>query len=441
MTQLEKALEGKITREVKIAAKEESISPQTLSSLVAAGRVVITHNKNHTSCRPLAIGEQTRTKVNANIGTSEKASNLKTELRKLHIAVKAGADTVMDLSTGGNLDKIRREIIAASPIPIGTVPIYQAAREATDSGKTIADMSASALFEVIEKHCADGVSFITVHCGVTRSTVDRVRKQGRILGIVSRGGAFLCRWIEANRRENPLYEDYDKLLSIAKKYDVVLSLGDGLRPGCIADATDRGQIEELILLGELARRARKSGVQVIIEGPGHVPLDQIEANVQVQKKLTDGAPFYVLGPLVTDIACGYDHIAGAIGGALAAQAGADFLCYVTASEHLRLPTPEDVREGVIASRIAAHAADIVKGIARARAQDLKMAKARAALNWALQAKLSLDPERARKLQGKRPLRESEVCTMCGEFCAIKLYHARAGRKNIRHRDTEKRRKK
>jgi phosphomethylpyrimidine synthase len=429
MTQIEKALAGKITREVRIAAKEESLSPQTLSSLVAAGRAVVVHNKIHLHCRTLAIGESTRTKVNANIGTSEKASDLKTELKKLRIAVEAGADTVMDLSTGGNLDKIRREIIAASTVAIGTVPIYQAAREVTDSGKTIADMSASSLFEVIEKHCADGVSFITVHCGVTRSSVDRVRNQGRILGIVSRGGAFLCRWIESNRRENPLYEDYDKLLSIAKKYDVVLSLGDGLRPGCIADATDRGQIEELILLGELARRARKSGVQVIIEGPGHVPLDQIEANVQVQKKLTDGAPFYVLGPLVTDIACGYDHIAGAIGGALAAQAGADFLCYVTASEHLRLPTPEDVREGVIASRIAAHAADIVKGIARARAQDLKMAKARASLNWALQAKLSLDPDRARRLQGRTPLQESETCTMCGDFCAIKMYRESRTRKN------------
>ncbi|MFH1422562.1 MAG: phosphomethylpyrimidine synthase ThiC [Planctomycetota bacterium] len=422
MTQIQSATLAKITREVRQAAKEEGISPENLSSRIASGKAVVVANKRHRLPNPLAVGEGTRTKVNANIGTSKKEANLKTELKKLKESIDAGADTVMDLSTGGNLDKIRRKIIAASTIPVGTVPIYQAVREVTDAGKTVADMSAEALFDVIEKHCEDGVGFITVHCGVTRSTVERVRKQGRILGIVSRGGAFLSRWIETNNKENPLYEEYDRLLSIAKKYDVVLSLGDGLRPGCIADATDRGQIEELILLGELARLARRAGVQVIIEGPGHVPLNQVKANVQLQKRLTDGAPFYVLGPLVTDIAAGYDHIAGAIGGAIAAAAGADFPCYVTASEHLRLPTVKDVREGVIASRIAAHAADIVKGVAHAQEQDMEMAYARAALNWTKQAELSIDPDNAKRIQKETPPQKADACTMCGEFCAIKIYN-------------------
>jgi phosphomethylpyrimidine synthase len=305
-------------------------------------------------------------------------------------------------------------------VPVGTVPIYQAAVEMPEKRKrSMVEMTAEDLFEVIESHGEDGVDFITVHCGVTRDSVGKIKREGRLLGVVSRGGAILVEWMEYNKKENPLYEHYDRLLEIAKAYDMTLSLGDGLRPGCLADATDRGQIQELILLGELTERAWAKGVQVMIEGPGHVPLDQIEANILLQKRLCHGAPFYVLGPLVTDIAPGYDHITGAIGGAIAARAGADFLCYVTPSEHLRLPTVDDVREGVIASRIAGHAADIARGLKGAMDPDCRMAKARKSLDWKAQIDLSIDPERARKLRESRMPKESDVCTMCGELCAVK----------------------
>jgi phosphomethylpyrimidine synthase len=420
MTQLESARAGEITPQLKACAASESADAQQMLSRVAAGRLVIEASPAHKGVTPLAIGEGTRTKVNANIGTSRDCSDIEAELQKLRAAVEAGADTVMDLSTGGDLDSIRKVLIENCPVPVGTVPIYQAAREATDRGGTIAELSPEHLFEVIEKHGEDGVSFITVHCGVTRTSLERLQRQGRVLGIVSRGGAFLCRWIEKNNRENPLYEHYDRLLEISRKYDMTLSLGDGLRPGCIADATDRGQIEELILLGELTRRAQDAGVQVIIEGPGHVPLDQIEANVKVQKQLTGGAPFYVLGPLVTDIAPGFDHITGAIGGAIAAWAGADFLCYVTPSEHLSLPGVEDVRRGVIASRIAAHAADIAKGVRGAAEKDRTMSVARANLDWKTQKDCALSKLPFEHYRDSSPPQDSDVCTMCGEFCAIKI---------------------
>jgi phosphomethylpyrimidine synthase len=326
----------------------------------------------------------------------------------------------MDLSTGPAIDETRKRVMKVSTVPVGTVPIYQAAIEMPEKRKrSMVEMTADDLFEVIERHGEDGVDFITVHCGVTRDSVGKIKREGRLLGVVSRGGAILVEWMEYNKKENPLYEHYDRLLEIAKAYDLTLSLGDGLRPGCLADATDRGQIQELILLGELTERAWATGVQVMIEGPGHVPLDQIEANVLLQKRLCHGAPFYVLGPLVTDIAPGYDHITGAIGGAIAARAGADFLCYVTPSEHLRLPTVDDVREGVIASRIAGHAADIARGLKGAMDLDCRMAKARKALDWKAQIDLSIDPERARKLRESRMPKESDVCTMCGELCAIK----------------------
>lgn len=420
MTQLENARKGIITNEMKQAALREGVDTNYIRSAIAEGTVIITKNKNHKSIEPLAIGKGLSTKINANIGTSQDRVDLREELEKLHIAVKAGADAVMDLSTGGPVDEIRRVILKESPVPIGTVPVYQAAMEAARKGKSFVELEADELFEIIERHAEDGVDFITVHCGVTQQSVERIRKEGRFMGIVSRGGALTAEWMNFNKKENPLFENYDRLLKIAKKYDMVLSLGDGLRPGCLADATDRGQVEELVILGELAQKAVSEDVQVMIEGPGHVPINQIEANILLQKRLCHGAPFYVLGPLVTDIAPGYDHITSAIGGAIAGAAGADFLCYVTPSEHLRLPTVEDVKEGVIASKIAAHAADIAKGVKGAMSRDIQMAKARKALNWDEQIRLSVDPEKARLLRESSLPSDKEVCTMCGSLCAIKV---------------------
>ena len=420
MTQLENARNNIITNEMKQAALREGVDTHYIRSAIAEGTVIITKNKNHKSIEPLAIGKGLSTKINANIGTSQDRVDLREELEKLHIAVKAGADAVMDLSTGGPVDEIRRVILKDSPVPIGTVPVYQAAMEAVRKGKSFVELEADELFEIIERHAEDGVDFITVHCGVTQQSVERIRKEGRFMGIVSRGGALTAEWMNFNKKENPLFENYDRLLKIAKKYDMVLSLGDGLRPGCLADATDRAQVEELVTLGELAQKAVSEDVQVMIEGPGHVPINQIEANILLQKRLCHGAPFYVLGPLVTDIAPGYDHITSAIGGAIAGTAGADFLCYVTPSEHLRLPTVEDVKEGVIASKIAAHAADIAKGVKGAMSRDIQMAKARKALNWDEQIRLSVDPEKARLLRESSLPSDKEVCTMCGSLCAIKV---------------------
>jgi phosphomethylpyrimidine synthase len=365
------------------------------------------------------VGKGLRTKVNANIGTSKERMSVAGEIEKLKAAVAAGADAVMDLSTGGPIIEIRKEILRQSTVSLGTVPIYQAAVETVETGRSIVQMDPEVLFLVIEEQCAEGVDFITVHCGVTRASVERLQRQGRIMDVVSRGGAFHLEWILVNDAENPLYERYDRLVEIAKKYDVTLSLGDGMRPGCLADATDRAQIEELVILGELRDVAVEAGVQVMIEGPGHVPLNQVETNMRIQKELCKGAPFYVLGPLVTDVAPGYDHITSAIGGAIAGAAGADFLCYVTPSEHLRLPDLEDVRQGVIASRIAAHAADIAKGVRGAMDWDMEMARRRKALDWKGQIELSIDPERARRLRESSIPTESDVCTMCGEFCSMK----------------------
>jgi phosphomethylpyrimidine synthase len=326
----------------------------------------------------------------------------------------------MDLSTGGDIRAIRKAIIKESSLVIGTVPIYQAAVQMLNSKKAIVEMTAEDMFRVIEENGEDGVDFITVHCGITKKSIGCLEIGGRHLGIVSRGGSFLANWIRCNKRENPLYEQYDKLLELAGHYDMVLSLGDGLRPGCIADATDRAQIEELITLGELTKRARDQGVQVMIEGPGHVPIREIKANVELEKSLCQGAPFYVLGPIPTDIAPGYDHITAAIGGAIAGSAGADFLCYVTPAEHLRLPTIEDVKEGIIASKIAAHIADIAKGVPGAIEKDLLMAKYRDEFNWEGQVNLSIDPEKVRACLETSESAGKEGCTMCGEFCAIKL---------------------
>jgi len=417
-TRIELARKGIITEEVKKAACLEGVEPELLSKDIASGLVVISRNVNH-DIKPIGIGRGLRTKINANIGTSKDRVSIDEEMQKLDVLIKYGADAVMDLSTGGPIRDIRKLLLGKSSIPVGTVPIYEAVVRAVEDKGSISSMSIDTLFETIQEHAEQGVDFVTVHCGLTRKTIETLRQDGRILDIVSRGGAFLLEWMIYNDRENPLYEYYDRLLELARKYDLTLSLGDGARPGCLADATDRTQIDELLALGELRDRAVEAGVQVIIEGPGHVPLNQVELNVKMQKEICKGAPFYVLGPLVTDIAMGYDHITAAIGGAIAGAAGADFLCYVTPSEHIRLPNLEDVKEGVIASKIAAHAADIAKGIKGAIDIDIEIAKRRKALDWEGQIALSLNPERVKEWRAQVPPTESEVCSMCGEFCAIK----------------------
>ena len=421
MTQLDQSRKGIITAEMKAAAHAEGVSPEFLRDGIAAGTIVICHNIKHTNGRPLAVGQGLRTKVNANIGSSADDTDIEKELEKARVAVANGADALMDLSTGGPVDEIRRAVIAETTACIGSVPLYQAALDTLRlKKKAIVDMTVDDIFAGIIKHGEDGVDFITVHCGVIHSTVERMKNEGRIMDVVSRGGAFTIEWMAHNGRENPLYEGFDRLLEIARRYDMVLSLGDGFRPGCLADATDRAQIHELIVLGELTQRAQEAGVQVMIEGPGHMPLNQIQANILLQKRLCHGAPFYVLGPLVTDIAPGYDHITCAIGGAIAAAAGADFLCYVTPSEHLRLPDVNDVKEGVIAARIAAHAADIAKGVPGALDLDTRMAKCRKKLDWEGQFALALDPEKARRLRAESGVADHGACTMCGEFCAYKV---------------------
>ncbi len=398
-------------------SKIEGVSEKKLLLGLSSGEIAIPYNKIHSPLHPMAVGKGLRTKVNANIGTSKESNDMNKELEKVDVCLKNKADAIMDLSTGGDLDEIRQAIINASTVPVGTVPIYQAAIEAGSVEKMTDDI----MFRVIEKHAASGVDFMTVHCGVTKALAKRMKGKVRVTDMVSRGGAFLFRWMTVKEKENPLYEQYDRLLDIAKKYGVTLSLGDGMRPGCIADAGDMLQMGELKELGKLAKRARKAGVQVIIEGPGHVPLDQIEEQMKLEKKMCDGAPFYVLGPLPTDIAPGWDHLTSAIGGALAASAGADFLCYVTPSEHLGLPNVQDVKDGIIASRIAAHIGDIVKRVKGAADWDLKMAKARKALDWDAQIKLAIDPVTASEIRELRSAREkSDTCTMCGEYCAMKV---------------------
>jgi phosphomethylpyrimidine synthase len=420
-TQLDYARKGIITEKMKSAAASEGVTPEFIREGIAAGNIIICHNTKHLNGTPLPVGKGLRTKVNANIGSSSDDLDISKELEKARTAVKYGADAIMDLSTGGPVDEIRRAIIAETGACIGSVPLYQAALDAVRvRKKAIVDMTVNEMFAGIIKHAEDGVDFITVHCGVTRSTVERMKNEGRIMDVVSRGGAFTIEWMAYNNAENPLFEHFDRLIEISREYDLTLSLGDGFRPGCLADATDRAQIHELILLGELTQRAWDAGVQVMIEGPGHMPLNQIEANILLQKRLCHGAPFYVLGPLVTDIAPGYDHITCAIGGTVAAAAGADFLCYVTPAEHLKLPSVQDVRDGVVASRIAAHAGDIVKGVKGAIDKDIAMARCRKKLDWEGQFALALDPDRARQLRAESGVADHGACTMCGEFCAYKV---------------------
>ncbi|MEO0137654.1 MAG: phosphomethylpyrimidine synthase ThiC [candidate division WOR-3 bacterium] len=399
-------------------AREEGIKPEILKKNLKEGTAVIIKSRLH-RIKPLVLGKGCRTKINANIGTSPDFVNLKYELKKLKVAVEYGADAVMDLSTGGDVDRIRREIVQASPVAVGTVPIYQVALDMRKKKKSFVQASVDQIFETIEKHLEDGVDFITVHCGVTWETIRGMERKKRICGVVSRGGSMMIEWMKANKKENPLYEHYDRLLKLAQKYSITLSLGDGLRPGSISDATDEYQIRELVIIGELVQEAWRYGVSVIVEGPGHIPINEIEANVKLQKRICHGAPFYVLGPLVTDIGAGYDHIVAAIGGALAGYYGADFLCYVTPSEHLGLPTVEDVKEGVIALKIAAHAADIGKGLGLARMQDFKVSQARFALDWEAMLSQLIDPEKARTIFKRKHSRSAATCTMCGEFCAMK----------------------
>ncbi len=418
-TQREHALARKITREMELTALQEGVSLELVLDRLAEGKACLPVNNRYHLKQPRIIGDGFRVKINANIGTSPDLNDLEMEKQKTVTAIQAGADAVMDLSTGGDIREVRRQIRAVSDVPLGTVPMYQVAQEILSRNESIAAMEADDLFRIIAQNGEDGVDFITVHCGVTRATLERLNQQKRITRIVSRGGSLLAQWMVTRKKENPLYEHFDQLLAIAREYDMTLSLGDGLRPGCLADATDRAQIHELITLGELTVRAWDAGVQVMIEGPGHVPMDQIETNIRIQKNLCQGAPFYVLGPLVTDIAPGYDHITSAIGGAMAAFYGADFLCYVTPAEHLRLPTLQDVKNGVIASRIAAHAADLARHRKDAWQMDQKMAIARRNLDWNTQIDCAIDPELAREMRRSAPPSDENVCSMCGKFCAIK----------------------
>jgi len=418
MTQLQQAQKGIITNEMQEVARFENLDPQLIRDEVATGRIVIPKNIHH-NFKARGIGYGLKTKINANIGTSAKHCNPEEELEKLEVAVKFGTDAVMDLSTGGDLKQILKSIIYHSPVMIGTVPIYAVMSELMKENKEVKDMNPENFFAEIEDQAKMGVDFMTLHCGVTQTSLSFLQNDERITGIVSRGGSLLKRWMKENKAENPLYVQFDRVLDICEKHDVTISLGDGLRPGAGNDASDRGQIAELLVLGELVERCQKRGVQVIVEGPGHMPLDQIEMNVKLMKKVCNNAPFYVLGPLTTDIAPGYDHIVGAIGGAIAASYGVDFLCYVTPAEHLCLPTTDDVREGVIASRIAAHSGDIVKNVKGAREMDYTMSKARRELDWEGMFKYAINPELARFRKQHSESANDEYCSMCGHLCAVK----------------------
>lgn len=420
MTQLECAKNNIVTPLMKKISQNEGLICKQVLNYLKEGKVVIPRNLKHSIKKPCGIGFRLRTKVNANIGTSTDKSQLEDELKKLDVAVKYGADTIMDLSVGGNLKNIRRKVIEYSPLPVGTVPVYEIAVKAQNKKGNFLEFNVEDVLDTLEEQANEGVDFFTVHSGVTLRSLDVLQKSKRILDIVSRGGAILASWMKRHKKENPFYEYFDRVLDIAYKYDITLSLGDALRPGSILDATDAAQIAELKILGELALSAKKKNVQVMIEGPGHIPLDQIKKNIILEKKICHGAPFYVLGPLVTDVASGYDHITCAIGGALAASFGADFLCYVTPSEHLRHPSIEDVKEGVVASRIAAHAADIVKGVKSAKKWDRLMSQARKKRDWKKQIKFSIDPKKASYYRSSSRPDLLDVCTMCGKYCSIKL---------------------
>jgi len=420
MTQLKKALEGEITAEMRQVAQSEGVSAEFIREGIAAGTMVIPRNVRHSIANPVAIGTGLRTKVSASIGLHGGEATIPEELAKITVAVDAGTNAIMDLSVSGDIDTMRRAALALSPVPVGTLPLYQALAEAGQKYGSTARMKVEDLFAVIERHAADGVDFLAMHCGTTMDIVERAKKDGRFDPLVSFGGSHLIGWMIYNQAENPLYTNYDRVLEIARRYDATISLADGMRPGCLADSLDGPQVQELVVLGELVRRAREAGVQVMVKGPGHVPLNQLKATVTLQKSLCKGAPYFVFGPVVTDIAAGYDHISAAIGGAISAWAGAEFLCYVTASEHISLPDANQVREGVVASRIAAHAADLARGLPGAAEWDLEISQARKVLDWKKQIELSIDPDRAGRLRKERSDDASEGCAMCGKYCAMKV---------------------
>ena len=421
MTQVESAKNGIITEQMKICAEKEGVVIEKIVNSLISGTAVIPCNKNHHSLiSPSIVGKGYLVKVNSNIGTSMGYVNLNEELEKLKVSIESRADSVMDLSTWGDLKTIRREIISKSTVPIGSVPVYGAAVKAVEEERNVVDFSEDDFIDMVLEHAEDGIDFMTIHAGLTSRVMDVVKKSKRVVKIVSRGGSIIAGWMFKNNKENPFYAHFDRILEIAKKYDITLSLGDSLRPGAIVDSTDSPQISELIVLGELVERAREANVQVMVEGPGHIFIDQIEANMVLEKSICKEAPFFVLGPIVTDIAPGYDHITSAIGGAIAGMHGADFLCYVTPSEHLRLPDIEDVRIGTIVTRIAAHAADLAKRNPIALARDIEMSKARKSFNWEKQFEISIDPETAKKSYSRRKIDTEKGCSMCGPFCAIKI---------------------
>ena len=419
MTQKSEAMKGNVTPEMEDVAKNENIDVNKLVKLIADGKVVIPKNVN-SNVKACGIGEGLTTKINANIGSSSKIDDLDLEINKAKLAVEYGADAIMDLSTGSDLKLFRKKIMESIDVCIGTVPIYEAGVVTLAKNKEIIDMDPDDIFKAIENQAREGVDFMTLHCGITKDLVEKLEKQKRMMGIVSRGGTFMASWIKHNGEENPLYKNYDYLLELSYEYDITLSLGDGLRPGCLADASDIPQIQELVNLGGLVKRAQDANVQVMVEGPGHMPLNQIKANMEIQKTICHGAPFYVLGPLVTDLAPGYDHITSAIGGAIAATSGANFLCYVTPAEHLSLPSLEDVKEGVIASKIAAEAADVARGLPQVWAREREMAKARREFDWEKQFELAFDKSKPRTYRDKCELDDDEMCAMCGEYCAVKI---------------------
>lgn len=415
-TQMDAARKGITTEAMEIVARKEHMDVLELRELVAQGKVAIPANKLHTCLDFNGIGSMLKTKINVNLGTSRDWKDLDMELEKVNDAVKMGAESIMDLSSYGETQKFRRKLTGECPAIIGTVPIYDAV---VYYHKPLKEITSEEWLQIVEMHAKDGVDFMTIHVGINKSTARRFKENKRLTNIVSRGGSIIFAWMEMTGQENPFYEHYDRILDICRKYDVTMSLGDACRPGCIADAGDISQIEELVTLGELTRRAWEKDVQVIIEGPGHMPLNQIEANMKIQQTICQGAPFYVLGPLVTDIAPGYDHITAAIGGAVAAANGAAFLCYVTPAEHLRLPDVNDVKEGIIASKIAAHAADIAKGIKGASDWDYQMSTARKNLDWNAMFDLCIDPEKARTYREQAKPEKEDTCSMCGNFCAVK----------------------